>query len=105
MTRSSTSFTAKASPARATSSTSPLTHNIVDKSGAWYSYSGDRIGQGRENVRKFLKENRDTFTQVDTQLRQKLGITTASVPPAEVPAVPPNGAADAKEAVKPSRRG
>jgi recombination protein RecA len=82
-----------------------VVHNIVEKSGAWYSYSGDRIGQGRENVRNFLKENRDTFGRIDTQLRQKLGITSANVPPAEVPAVPSNGAADAKEAVKPSRRG
>jgi recombination protein RecA len=82
-----------------------VTHEIVEKSGAWYSYSGDRIGQGRENVRKFLKENSGTFSQIDTQLRQKLGITTANVPPAEVPAVPPNGAADAKDAVKSARRG
>ena len=51
-----------------------VTNNIVDKSGAWFSYSGERIGQGRENVRQFLKDNRDTFTKMDTQLRQKLGI-------------------------------
>ena len=36
-------------------------HNIVDKSGAWYSYQGERIGQGRENVRGFLKENKEVF--------------------------------------------
>jgi recombination protein RecA len=82
-----------------------VTHNIVEKSGAWYSYSGERIGQGRENVRSFLKENRDTFQRIDTQLRQKLGITAANVPQAEVPAVPANGAAVAQEAVKPARRG
>ncbi len=82
-----------------------VTHNIVEKSGAWYSYSGDRIGQVSENVRTVLKENRDSFQRIDAQLRQKLGITAASVPPAEVPAVPPNGASDAKDAVKPSRRG
>jgi len=82
-----------------------VTHNIVEKSGAWYSYSGERIGQGRENVRGFLKENRDTFQRIDTQLRQKLGITLANVPQAEVPAVPANGAAAAQDAVKPSRRG
>jgi recombination protein RecA len=81
-----------------------VTHNIVEKSGAWYSYSGERIGQGRENVRTFLKENRDTFQRIDTQLRQKLGITAANVPQAEVPAVPANGAAAAQEAVKPARR-
>ena len=40
-------------------------HNIVDKSGAWYSYQGERIGQGRENVRAFLKENKDVFARVD----------------------------------------
>jgi recombination protein RecA len=81
-----------------------VNNNIVEKSGAWYSYSGERIGQGRENVRSFLKDNRDTFARIDTQLRQKLGITGASIPPAEVPAVPVNGAAVAQEAVRPARR-
>src|ERR1700760_1966008 len=67
-------------------------HNIVDKSGAWYSYAGERIGQGRENVRAFLKEHRDTFTSIDNELRQKLGLT--SVPQAEVPEVPASGPAE-----------
>src|SRR5947209_13732557 len=49
-------------------------HNIVDKSGAWYSYQGERIGQGRENVRAFMKENKDVFARVDAELRKKLGI-------------------------------
>jgi recombination protein RecA len=80
-----------------------VTNNIVEKSGAWFSYSGDRIGQGRENVRQFLKDNRDTFSRIDTQLRQKLGIVAKAATP-EVPAVPPNGAAHAQEAVRPSRR-
>ena len=40
-----------------------VTHNIVEKSGAWYSYSGERIGQGRENTRNFLKENKDDLRQ------------------------------------------
>src|SRR5471030_1542166 len=39
-------------------------HNIVDKSGAWYSYAGERIGQGRENVRSFLKENKEVFGKI-----------------------------------------
>jgi len=72
-------------------------HNIVDKSGAWYSYQGERIGQGRENVRTFLKENKDTFGRVDAELRKKLGIAGAA---AEVPPVPANGAAAAQEVVK-----
>src|ERR1700723_2083110 len=66
-------------------------HNIVDKSGAWYSYSGERIGQGRENVRGFLKDHPDIFARIDTQLRQKLGLT--GVKPVEIPAVPVKGSA------------
>ena len=81
-----------------------VANNIVDKSGAWYSYSGERIGQGRENVRQFFKDNHDVFARVDTALRQKLGITAASLPPAEVPPVPVNGAAMAQEAVRPAKR-
>jgi len=80
-----------------------VTHNIVEKSGAWYSYDGERIGQGRENVRNFLKENKDVFSRMDAQLRKKLGIGAAAVAP-EVPAVPVNGAAIAQEAVKVSAR-
>ncbi len=78
-----------------------VTNNIVEKSGAWYSYGGERIGQGRENVRSFLKDNRDVFTKMDAQLRQKLGIVIATP---EVPPVPVNGSAVAQEAVRPARR-
>jgi recombination protein RecA len=80
-----------------------VTHNIVEKSGAWYSYSGERIGQGRENVRNFLKQNKDVFSRMDAQLRKKLGIVQSGGAP-EVPAVPVNGAAAAQEAVKTSSR-
>ena len=73
-------------------------HNIVDKSGAWYSYQGERIGQGRENVRAFLKENKDVFGRVDTELRKKLGIS--GVASADVPPVPADGPVQAKEAVR-----
>jgi recombination protein RecA len=44
-------------------------HNIIDKSGAWYSYSGDRIGQGKENVRRFLKENPEIAQDIETRIR------------------------------------
>jgi recombination protein RecA len=74
-------------------------HNIVEKSGAWYSFQGERIGQGRENVRGFFKENKDVFARVDGELRKKLGLGASSVG-AEVPAAPTNGAAAAQEAVK-----
>lgn len=72
-------------------------HNIVDKSGAWYSYAGERIGQGRENVRAFLKDNKDVFGKVDAELRKKLGIAGGNVP---VPDVPVDGPAQAKEVVR-----
>ena len=46
--------------------------NIVDKAGAWYSYNGDRIGQGKENVRNFLKENPDIANDIETRIRAEL---------------------------------
>ncbi len=51
-----------------------VTHNIVDKSGARYSYEGERIGQARENARAYLKSNHATFAMLDAALRQKLNI-------------------------------
>ena len=76
-------------------------HGIVEKSGAWYSYAGERIGQGRENVRGFLKGNKEVFGRVDAELRKKLGIGAAVA--AEIPEVPVNGAAAAHEVVKGKR--
>jgi recombination protein RecA len=49
-------------------------NGIVEKSGAWYSYKGDRIGQGRDNSRIFLKENPEIMAQVENDVRAKLGI-------------------------------
>ena len=45
---------------------------IIDKSGAWYSYNGDRIGQGKDNVRNFLKENPDIAVGIEAQIRAQL---------------------------------
>jgi len=75
-----------------------VTHGIVDKSGAWYSYDGERIGQGRETVRTFLKENKDVFVKIDAAIRKKLGI--GGGPQAEIPAVPADGPAKAEAVVK-----
>jgi recombination protein RecA len=47
-------------------------HGIVEKSGAWYSYNGERIGQGRDNVREFLKQNKEMAAEIDKALRDKL---------------------------------
>jgi recombination protein RecA len=49
-------------------------HNIIEKSGSWFSYKNDRIGQGRENARQFLKDNPDIRQTVDTELRKALGL-------------------------------
>ena len=48
---------------------------IVEKSGAWYSYGADRIGQGRDNVREFLKQNSDIAATIEAQVREKNGLT------------------------------
>ena len=63
-------------------------NNILEKSGSWFSYKGERIGQGRENARSFLKENKDTMAKLDTEVRKALGlIPSAPTPaPAAVPA-------------------
>jgi len=52
-------------------------NGIVDKSGAWYSYRGNRIGQGRDNARVFLKENPEVAKEIETALREKFGLKPA----------------------------
>ena len=47
-------------------------HNIIDKSGAWYSYGDTRIGQGRENARQFLKDNPDVAKEIESRIREIL---------------------------------
>jgi len=49
-----------------------VTSNLVEKSGAWYSYKGERMGQGKENVRQFLKDNPDIAGEIERKLREEL---------------------------------
>jgi recombination protein RecA len=49
-----------------------VNHNLVEKSGAWYSYNGERIGQGKDNTRLYLKEHPEIAAAIDAQLRAKL---------------------------------
>jgi recombination protein RecA len=49
-----------------------VANNMIDKSGAWYSYCGERIGQGKDNVRLFLKEHPDMTNEIDAKLRAKM---------------------------------
>ena len=51
-----------------------VTENIVEKSGAWFSYAGERIGQGRENARDFLKEHPEKLADIETRLYEKYGV-------------------------------
>src|SRR2546427_4463374 len=53
-------------------------HGVVEKSGAWFSYKGERIGQGRENARQFLKENKDILAKLEAEVRKELGLTPAT---------------------------
>ncbi|VXB03019.1 multifunctional SOS repair factor [Microbacterium sp. 8M] len=53
-------------------------HGIVKKSGAWYTYDGDQLGQGKENARNFLLKNPDIAETIETQIKQKLGIGGAA---------------------------
>ncbi|HVM92473.1 MAG TPA: recombinase RecA [Terriglobales bacterium] len=81
-----------------------VNNNIVEKSGSWFSYKSERIGQGRENARTFLKENKDTLVKLDAEVRKALGLVAAAapVPAAQAAAAPAGGkvatmpAADAK---------
>ncbi len=55
-------------------------YGLVEKSGAWYSYDGQRIGQGRENAKKFLSDNPEIMEILDQKVREKVGAVTASAP-------------------------
>ena len=57
-----------------------VAQNLIDKSGAWYSYKGDRIGQGKENVRQFLRDNPAIANEVDAELRARLLVSNGSSP-------------------------
>jgi recombination protein RecA len=64
-------------------------NNIIEKSGSWYSYKGERIGQGRENARQFLKDNKDVMAKLDTEVRKTIGLTAPAAPqPTAAPAAP-----------------
>jgi recombination protein RecA len=57
-----------------------VAQNLIDKSGAWYSYKGDRIGQGKENVRQFLRDNPAIANEVDAELRARLLVSSGNSP-------------------------
>ena len=69
-----------------------VAQNIIEKSGSWFSYKGDRIGQGRENARQFLKDNPDIRKTIDTELRKALGLIKPDGAPIAAPVEAPPAA-------------
>jgi recombination protein RecA len=57
---------------------------IVEKSGAWFAYNGERLGQGRENVKQFMKDNPEIFKSIDEKVRKELGMGQAVPEPVGV---------------------
>jgi recombination protein RecA len=78
-------------------------HGIVRKAGAWYTYDGDQLGQGKENARNFLRDNPDIANEVEKKIKEKLGVGPRL--DADVSAEPAAaaGAAGAKATVTPLR--
>jgi recombination protein RecA len=63
---------------------------VVEKSGSWYSFQGERIGQGRDNARTFLKEHPEIRDRMDAGVRQKIGLPKPEATPAKSPAAEPS---------------
>ncbi|MFP8781124.1 recombinase RecA [Hydrogenophaga sp. RWCD_12] len=70
-----------------------VVHRVIEKSGAWYAYNGEKIGQGRDNAREFLKENPELRVEIENKVRDELG----------VPLLPVD--ASAQEAAAPAAKG
>ena len=60
-----------------------VAHQILEKSGAWYAYRGEKIGQGKDNAREFLRENTDIAREVENRIREAVGIAPLGEAPAE----------------------
>jgi len=78
-----------------------VNNNLLEKSGAWFSYKGERIGQGRENARQFLKDNKDIYAKLDAEVRKHLGLTH-STPQNTAPAAAATGTTGARVTTMPS---
>ncbi len=67
-------------------------HGLVRKSGSWFTYEGDQLGQGKENARGFLRDNPDLANEIEKRIKEKLGVGAVLDAPAEAMAVPGAGA-------------
>ncbi|MFZ9757845.1 MAG: recombinase RecA [Burkholderiaceae bacterium] len=80
--------------------------NLVEKSGAWYSYNGEKIGQGKDNSREFLRQNPAIAVEIENKIRAHYGVTELAVPALKVVSPASDDAAEASPATeKPARRG
>jgi recombination protein RecA len=70
-----------------------VAQNVIDKSGAWFSYKGDRLGQGRENSKQALRDNPELLKRIEREVKVKLGMPV----PEETPAAAPNAKAAAAD--------
>ena len=85
--------------------------NLIVKSGSWFSYKEERIGQGRDSVKKYLQDNPNIAREVDVEMRKKLGLiasnsvqpTNGNAAPAKAPAAIPTGAKPAAMATPPAK--
>ena len=60
--------------------------HVVEKSGAWYAYNGERIGQGKDNAREFLRENKALAVEIENKVRTAVGIPLLPTGEADAPA-------------------
>lgn len=74
-------------------------HGFVRKAGAWYTYEGDQLGQGKENARNFLKDNPDLANEIEKKIKEKLGVGVRAEEPAAEPG-PDAAASTADDAAK-----
>ena len=80
--------------------------NLVEKSGAWYSYNGEKIGQGKDNSREFLRQNPAIAVEIENKIRAHYGVTELEVPALKVVSPARDDATEASPATeKPARRG
>jgi recombination protein RecA len=70
-----------------------VTAGIVDKAGAWFSYNGERIGQGKDNVREYLREHPAMAIDIENRVREKLGVVPRAPAVGSAPAASPKGSA------------
>jgi recombination protein RecA len=59
-----------------------VTAHVVEKSGSWYAYNGEKIGQGKDNAREFLRENPEIAREIENKVRESLGIRPVAPPSA-----------------------